>query len=124
MIARYSRPEMSWVWDDRHRYLVWLKVEMAVCEELAQEGLIPAEDWSELQKKVRALIKKGGVDPKRVEEHEAVTRHDVIAFTTAIAEEIGPVSRYIHFGLTSSDVVDTSLSILIQESGVLLKNSL
>jgi len=117
MIARYSRPEMSWVWDDRHRYLVWLKVEMAVCEELAREGLIPKADWAELQKSVRALEKKGGVDPKKVDEHEAVTRHDVIAFTTAVAEETGPVSRYIHFGLTSSDVVDTSLSLLIQEAG-------
>lgn len=121
MIARYSRQEMSWVWDDRHRYLVWLRVEMSVCEELAREGMIPPGDWSELQKKVRALIKKGGVDPKNVDKHEAITRHDVIAFTTAVAEEIGPVSRYIHFGLTSSDVVDTSLSILIQEAGVLLK---
>ncbi len=121
MIARYSRPEMSWIWDDRHRYLVWLKVEMAVCEELAQEGLIPKSDWSELQKKVKALIKKGGVDPKEVERHEAVTRHDVIAFTTAVADEIGPISRYIHFGLTSSDVVDTALSLLIQDAGQILK---
>jgi adenylosuccinate lyase len=120
MIARYSRPEMAWVWDDRHRYLVWLKVEMAVCEELAQQGMIPKKDWSELQKQVRALIKKGGVDPQKVEAHEAVTRHDIIAFTTAVAEEVGPVSRYIHFGLTSSDVVDTSLAIMAQESGQVL----
>ena len=117
MIGRYSRPAMSWVWDERHRYLVWLKVEMAVCEELAIEGLISQEDWAELQKAAKTLVKKGGVDPQRVHEHEEVTRHDVIAFTTAVAEEVGPVSRYIHFGLTSSDVVDTSLSILIQEAG-------
>jgi adenylosuccinate lyase len=111
---------MAWTWDDRHRYLVWLKVEMAVCEELAETGVISKGDWSELQKRVKALFKKGGVDPKIVEKHEAVTRHDVIAFTTAVAEEIGPISRHIHFGLTSSDVVDTALSLMIQESGRIL----
>lgn len=123
MIARYSRPQMAWIWDDRHRYLVWLKVEMAVCEELTQEGLIPKGDWNELQKKVRTLIKNGGLDPKKIEDHEVTTRHDVIAFTTALAEEIGPISRYIHFGLTSSDVVDTALSLLAQEAGELLSES-
>src|SRR4051794_4962601 len=105
MIARYSRPEMAWIWDDRHRYLTWLKVEMAVCEELAEQGVIPKKDMNELQKRVRALVKDGGVDPKKVEKHEAITKHDVIAFTTAVADEVGPTARYIHFGLTSSDVV-------------------
>jgi len=97
---------------------------MSVCEELAVEGLIPKKDWSELQKQVRALVKRGGVDPKKVDQHEAVTRHDVIAFTTAVAEEIGPISRYIHFGLTSSDVVDTALSLMAQEAGTLLKQDI
>jgi adenylosuccinate lyase len=122
MIARYSRSEMAWIWEDRHRYKVWLEVEMAVCEEMANLGLIPAKDWSQLQRKTRELKKNGGVDPKKVDAHEAVTRHDVIAFTTAVAEEIGPLSRYIHFGLTSSDVVDTALSLMLQESGKILKN--
>lgn len=120
MIARYTRPEMAWTWDDRHKYLMWLKVEMAVCEELIEDGVISKKDGLELEKKVQALIKKGGVDPKKVEEYEAVTRHDIIAFTTAIAEEIGPISRFIHFGLTSSDVVDTSLSLLVQQAGRIL----
>jgi adenylosuccinate lyase len=120
MIARYTRPEMSRIWDDRHRYQIWLKVELAVCAELARERLIPPKDWKELRAKSEALMKKGGVDPKRVDHHESITRHDVIAFTTAVAEHIGPISRYIHFGLTSSDVVDTSLSIQIQEAGNLL----
>ncbi|MEK6578234.1 MAG: adenylosuccinate lyase, partial [Bdellovibrionota bacterium] len=120
MIARYSRPEMAKIWDDRHRYQVWLKVELAVCQELAKEGLIPRKDWSELSAKLEKLLKKGGVDPARVEEIENVTRHDVIAFTTAVAELIGPTSRYIHFGLTSSDVIDTSLSLIIKEAGDLL----
>lgn len=121
MIARYSRSEMAWVWNDRHRFLTWLKVEMAVCEELANEGKIPKKDWNELQRKVKALVKSGGLDPKKIDEHEAVTRHDVIAFTTALAEEIGPISRYIHFGLTSSDVVDTALCLQVSEAGEHLK---
>lgn len=120
MIARYSRPEMSAIWDDRYRYCVWLAVELAVCEEMSREGVIPKKDWASLKKKAIALLNKGGVDPKRVDHHEAITRHDVIAFTTAVAEEIGPVSRYIHFGLTSSDVVDTALSMLVQDAGRIL----
>jgi adenylosuccinate lyase len=124
MIARYSRPEMARIWDDRRRYQVWLQVEMAVCAEMAAEGLIPKKDWLELQKSTQALLKKGGVNPARVDHHEGITRHDVIAFTTAVAEEIGPVSRYIHFGLTSSDVVDTALSILVQEAGAKLREGI
>src|SRR6185312_790348 len=120
MIARYTRPEMARIWDDRHRYQVWLKVELAVCAELAREKIIPASDWKKLKKACEDLLKHGGVDPRRVDHHEEITRHDVIAFTTAVAEEVGPISRYIHFGLTSSDVVDTSLSLMIQESGALL----
>jgi adenylosuccinate lyase len=121
MIERYTRPEMAAVWNDHNRYLTWLKVEWAVCEELAKEDLIPAKDFKALKIAVQGLIEKGGVDPKRVDAHEQVTRHDVIAFTTAVAEEIGPISRYIHFGLTSSDVVDTALSLQVQEAGALLE---
>src|SRR4051812_46376205 len=117
MIERYSRPEMAAIWMDRNRYLTWLKVEWAVCGELGREGLIPPKDLRELKQKVSALVQPGGVDPKRVDFHEKVTRHDVIAFTTAVAEKIGPISRYIHFGLTSSDVVDTSLSLLVCGAG-------
>ena len=123
MIARYSRPEMSRIWDDRHRYACWLRVEMAVCEELARERFIPRRDWSELKTSVVKLQKKGGLDPARIDHHEAVTKHDVIAFTTALAEKIGPISRYVHFGLTSSDVVDSALSLQIGEAGeILLKD--
>ncbi len=120
MIARYSRPAMSRIWSDQNRYFTWLRVETAVCEELAQMGRIPPAIWSELQPRLQDLIKKGGVSPVRVDELELVTKHDVIAFTTAVAEVIGPTARYVHFGLTSSDVVDTSLSILILESGQIL----
>ncbi len=124
MIQRYSRPDMARIWDDRHRYQVWLRVELAVCEELKNEKLISARDWAELKREAGKLLEQGGVDPERVDHFEAITRHDVIAFTTAVAEKIGPTSRFIHFGLTSSDVVDTSLSILIQESGQLLREDI
>jgi adenylosuccinate lyase len=120
LIARYSRPEIAYVWTDRHRYKVWLEVELAVCERLAAEGRIPRKDWRELKARGAELLAKGGVDPARVDAHEKTTRHDVIAFTTAVAEQLGPISRYIHFGLTSSDVVDTALSLLIQEAGTIL----
>lgn len=124
MIARYSAPEMAGIWNDRHRYLVWLKVEYAVCEGLAARGGIPRREWSVLRTRLNRLIREGGVDPRRVEHHEKITRHDVIAFTTAVAEKIGPVSRYVHFGLTSSDVVDTALSILVMEAGAVLREDM
>ena len=122
MIERYTRAEMGEVWTERARYLNWLFVELAVCEELAKRKKIPRKDWIELQSQATKLIKKGGVDPRRVSAHEAVTRHDVIAFTTALTEAMGPTARHIHFGLTSSDVVDTALSLQVQQAGeVLLK---
>jgi adenylosuccinate lyase len=124
MIARYSRSEMAQIWSDRYRYQVWLEVELAVCQQLTSEGLIPKKDWAELKTAGEKLLKAGGVDPQKVDEHEKVTRHDVIAFTTAVAERIGPISRYVHYGLTSSDVVDTSLSILIQRAGKVLLDDL
>jgi len=120
MIARYSRPEMAKIWDDRYRYQVWLRVELAVCEELASAGKIPGADWQDLKCRCEEVLDAGGVDPERVDHHEAITRHDVIAFTTALAEKVGPISRYVHFGLTSSDVVDTALSLIIQEAGAVL----
>lgn len=120
MISRYTRAEMAKIWDDRNRYRVWLEVELAVCEELARNRLIPRKDWTELKSKASNLLRQGGVDPERVEEHEKTTRHDVIAFTTAVAEKVGPTARYIHFGLTSSDVVDTSLSIMALRAGEIL----
>ena len=84
--------------------------------------MIPKKDWQELKKKAGKLVLEEGIDAARVEYHEARVKHDVIAFTTALAEKIGPVSRYIHFGLTSSDVVDTALSLQICEAGHLLQN--
>jgi adenylosuccinate lyase len=124
MIQRYSRPQISSVWQDQHRYKIWLQVEMAVCEELRREKLITPKDFKALKKATDKLIKDGGVDPARVDHFESITRHDVIAFTTAVAEKVGPLSRYIHFGLTSSDVVDTALSLLILEAGEILRKDI
>lgn len=117
MIARYSRPRMARIWEDRSRLLNWLAVEMAVCEELGRMGRIPRRDWSRLKRGLDRVARSGGVNPARVSAIEKTTRHDLIAFTTALAERLGPSSRYVHFGLTSSDVVDTSLALQIGEAG-------
>jgi len=124
MIKRYTRKKMEEIWSEQNRYLTWLKVEWAVCEELNRLKIISQKDFKILRTKVMNLIEKGGVDPKRVEFHEAVTKHDVIAFTTAVAERIGKISRYIHYGLTSSDVVDTALSLMTLEAGRLIEEDL
>ncbi|MCM2278366.1 MAG: adenylosuccinate lyase [Oligoflexia bacterium] len=124
MINRYTRPEMGMIWEDRNRYRNWLKVELAACEEMARRKLIPRGEWTELRKRAAQLLKKGGVDPARIDHYEAITRHDMIAFTSALAESIGPASRYVHFGLTSSDVVDTALSLQTLEAGALLRKDI
>ena len=115
---------MGEIWTERRKYQVWLEVELAVCQELATRGDIPRKDWRLLLGSVQKLLKKGGVKPERVDFFEAQTRHDVIAFTTAVAEEIGPISRYIHFGLTSSDVVDTALSLQLVQASQLIRADL
>src|SRR5258705_433740 len=113
MIERYSRPEMVEIFSEEGKYARWLAVELAVCEVHGERGLIPAA--------ALAVIRaKAAVDPARVAEIEERVRHDVIAFTTALAEKIGPDSRYVHYGLTSSDVLDTALALQIRDAGVLL----
>ncbi|MBI4924914.1 MAG: adenylosuccinate lyase [Bdellovibrio sp.] len=123
MIARYTQEEMANIWSDQNRYLLWLRVEEAVCEELLKHKLISQKEWKILHNKFQKLISKGGVSPDKVNFCEKITRHDVIAFTTVLAKELGPLSRYVHFGLTSSDVVDTALALQIKQSGdILLKD--
>jgi adenylosuccinate lyase len=116
MIPRYTRAEMGNLWTQENRYRKWLDVELAVCEVRAERGEIPWEDW--------LIIKeKANFDPKRIDELEEQTKHDVIAFITNVAEFVGPPARYIHEGLTSSDVLDTSLALLLVEaSDILLKD--
>ena len=117
MIPRYTTPEMGRLWSDRHKYETWLQVELAVCETLAERGEIP--------KKALANIKtKAAFSPERVAEIEAETKHDVIAFLTNVAEEVGPDARFIHLGMTSSDLLDTSLALLCVEAGELIRERL
>jgi len=113
VIERYARPEMAGIWSEEGKYARWLEVELAVCEVHAERGLIPAEA-------LETIRRKAAVDPARVAEIEAEVRHDVIAFLTHLAENVGPDSRFVHHGLTSSDVLDTALALQIRDSGRLL----
>ena len=116
MIGRYTRPEMGRIWTLENKYRKWLDVELAVCEALFERGGIPAEDF-------KTIKEKAGFDVKRIEEIERETQHDVIAFLTSVAELVGPSSRFIHVGLTSSDVLDTAFGLLLTEaSGLLLED--
>lgn len=113
MIDRYSRPEMSAIWTEAARYGRWLEVELAVCDVLAERGVIPA-------KAAETIRATAAFDPVRVDEIEREVRHDVIAFLTNVAEHVGPDARWIHFGMTSSDVLDTALALQLKAAGVLL----
>src|SRR6058998_1740090 len=106
MIPRYTRPQMGRIWEDQNKYQRWLDVELAVVETLADGGIIPKDAAAEI--KARAAF---SVD--RINEIEAEVKHDVIAFTTSVADYVGPASRYFHYGLTSSDVLDTALALKI-----------
>ena len=109
MIPRYSRPEMAQLWGQDAKYEAWLKVELAVCEVYAKRGVIPADALGRIKIKAR-------VDAARIDEIEAKTRHDVIAFLTNLEESIGADSRYVHIGMTSSDVLDTALALQLQQA--------
>lgn len=113
MIERYTRKVMGDIWTDENRYKAWLQVEILACEALAKIGKIPKKSLQNIQK-------KAGFSVKRIEEIEAETKHDVIAFLTSVAEHVGPDSRYIHMGLTSSDVLDTSMAYLLRQAGTII----
>ncbi len=117
MIERYTLPEMGAIWTDENRFQRWLDVEMAVCEVHADMGTIPRD----AVEKIRRLA---SFSADRIREIERITRHDVIAFTTALAETIGPESRFIHYGLTSSDVVDTANAMLMRDAAALILEDL
>ena len=117
MIPRYSRPEMSRIWDDEHKFQKWLEVELAVCDALADRGLIPKQAAANIRSRARFEV-------VRVREIEATVQHDVIAFITNVAEHVGPDARYIHLGLTSNDVVDTAQALLMVEASELLMKDL
>jgi adenylosuccinate lyase len=109
MIPRYTHPEMGRIWSDQHRYETWLRVETAAAEAMAAAGIIPAEA-------ARDIRERGAFDIDRIEAIEQVTQHDVIAFTTAVAEHVGPSARWLHFGMTSSDVIDTAQALQMREA--------
>ena len=116
MIPRYTRPEMGRIWSDENKFRMWLKVEVAASETLAEAGIVPPEAAA-------AIRDKGDFDLKRIHQVEAEVKHDVIAFTTAVAEKVGPQARWLHYGLTSNDVVDTAQALQIKEaSAIILKD--
>lgn len=117
MIGRYTLPEMGSIWSQENRYRKWLDVELAVCEVQAERGMIPQEAWEEIRT-------KADFESQRIDEIEATVQHDVIAFLTSVAEKVGPASRYIHLGMTSSDVLDTATSLQLKEAGELLLKGL
>ena len=107
---------MGAIWSDRRRYETWLDVELAAADAMAEAGLVPRDAAAEMRA-------KAGFDIARIEEIEAVTQHDVIAFTTAVAEQVGPAARWLHFGLTSSDVIDTAQALQMREAcGLIVRN--
>ena len=109
MIPRYTNPEMGRIWSDQRRYETWLQVETCAAEAMARAGIVPAEA-------ARDIRARGGFDIARIEAIEAVTQHDVIAFTTAVAEHVGESARWMHFGMTSSDVIDTAQALQMREA--------
>jgi adenylosuccinate lyase len=117
MIPRYSRPEMARLWSDENRYATWLRVEIAATEVLAERGVVPPDALAAIKKDAR-------FDVARIEAIEKEVQHDVIAFVSNVAESIGPEGRWLHYGLTSSDVVDTALSLLMRDACELIAEDL
>ncbi len=112
MIPRYTRPEMGRIWSEEHKLELWLKVEVAASQAWTELGVVPEDDM--------AAIRHASVNPERMAELLAETHHDIISFTRSIAETLGPPGRWIHLGLTSSDVLDTALSLQVQEAADVL----
>ena len=117
MISRYTNDAAGRIWSDVHRYETWLQVEIAAADAMAEIGVIPTEA-------ARDIRMRASVDVARIEEIERTTQHDVVAFTTAVAEQVGPSARWLHFGLTSSDVIDTALAIQMREACALILENL
>jgi adenylosuccinate lyase len=121
MIPRYSRPEMAALWTPERRYQTWLQVELAAGRAMAQAGLVPAAAIEECAAKGGSFTAR---DAARIEEIEKTTKHDVIAFLTFMEERIGPAARHLHFGMTSSDVLDSSLALLLRDAADMLLGGL
>ena len=117
MIERYTRAEMGRIWTSESRFQAMLEVEQAVAEAQAELKIIPKEA-------AKAIRKNGRFDVARIAEIEKTTKHDVIAFVSSVAENVGPLGRYVHFGLTSSDVLDTAMSLLVRDAAGVLRKTL
>jgi len=117
MISRYSRSIMAKVWEPENRFRTWLKIEIFACEAMAKIGEVP-------RAAVQVIRKKAGFEVARIDAIEKVVKHDVIAFLTAVGERVGPEARYLHLGMTSSDVLDTSLAMLLVEAAGILEQDL
>lgn len=117
MIERYSRPEMRAIWTEENKFKAWLEVELCACEAWAELGVIPKED-------VALLRQNASFDIDRIYEIEQETRHDVIAFTRAVSESLGPERKWVHYGLTSTDVVDTALGYLLKQANEILERDI
>ena len=117
MISRYTRRKMAAVWEPENRFRKWLQIELWACEAMVRQGIVPRSAF-------RTIRERAGFDLKRIEEIEKIVKHDVIAFLSAIGERIGPEARYLHWGLTSSDVLDTSLAMLLVEATEILEEDL
>jgi adenylosuccinate lyase len=117
MIKRYSLPEMERLWTSEYRYECWLEVELAAAKALFELGVIPESDYN-------TIMEKADFNAERIEEIESITRHDVIAFLTNLAEYVGEPSRWIHYGMTSSDVLDTATALQLKQSGELILTEL
>ena len=117
MIERYTREEMGQIWTDENRYQAWLEVELLACEAWSELGIIPKED-------VEKLRKNASFDIYRILEIEQETRHDVVAFTRAVSETVGEEKKWVHYGLTSTDVVDTALSYLMKQANVIIRKDI
>jgi adenylosuccinate lyase len=109
MIGRYTHPEMGRIWSDQRKYETWLQVEIAAAEAMAREGIVPEDAARDIRERSR-------FDVERIDAIEQTTQHDVIAFTTAVAEHVGPSARWLHYGLTSSDVIDTAQALQMREA--------
>lgn len=117
MITRYTRKEIGDIWEEQNKYQCWLDVEIAACKAMNQIGIIPDKD-------LKQIIEKADFKVERIQEIEAETKHDVIAFLTSVSEFVGDSSRWIHYGMTSSDVLDTATAIQMKQSGKIILNDL
>ena len=117
MIPRYTRAEMARIWSDENRFRNWLAVEVAATETLAEAGIVPKDA-------ARAIKERADFKVERIHAIEAEVKHDVIAFTTAVAEIVGPHARWFHYGLTSNDVVDTAQALLIKQASAVIVQDL